>query len=113
MKNYLYYFEFFTGEFESYFYRQVKAADMKNAIIQIVAYFINISTEDAEKYIIDRLKNTLDFIDVETDKNNLEKVNWTEEMFWEKIDTRFMNENEYVGYSLIWIKEISFDLELV
>ncbi|HEX8195548.1 MAG TPA: hypothetical protein VF571_04995 [Pyrinomonadaceae bacterium] len=94
MKNYLYHFEFFSGFYESYFYQQVKAKNEKDAIIQIVGYFKNITEEDVEKFLNKELQNK-----------------WTTKTFWDKIDLRFSNDSE--GYTLIWIKEIDFDLNNV
>jgi len=94
MKNYLYHFEFFSGLYESYFYQQVKAKNEKDAIIQIVGYFKNITEVDAENFLNKELQNK-----------------WTTKTFWDKIDLRFSNDSE--GYTLIWIKEIDFDLNNV
>lgn len=91
MKNYLYHFEFFSGFYESYFYQQIKAVDDKNAIIQILSFFKNITEEDVEKFLRKELGR-----------------NWTIEKFWAEMDTRFFNGEE--GYTLNWIKEIDFDL---
>ncbi|HEY0461907.1 MAG TPA: hypothetical protein VGC97_22430 [Pyrinomonadaceae bacterium] len=92
MKNYLYHFEFFSGFYESYFYRQVKAKDEKSAIIQIISFFKNITEEDVEALLIDELRKK-----------------WTVEKFWDGMDLRFSNDTE--GYTLSWIKEIDFDLD--
>lgn len=92
MKNYLYHFEFFSGFYESYFYRQVQAKDEKDAIIQIISYFRNITEEDAQEMLNEGIGE-----------------NWTIEKFWDEIDSRFFNGEE--GYTLSWIKEIDFDLD--
>ncbi len=94
MKNYLYYFEFFSGFYESYFYQQIAANDEKSAIIQIVSAFNDITEEDAEKLLTDELGE-----------------NWTTEKFWNEMDLRFNNGSE--GYTLAWIKEIDFNLNEV
>ena len=94
MKNYLYHFEFFSGFYESYFYQQVKAKNERDAIVQIVGYFKNITEEDTQKLLDGELKR-----------------NWTVENFWNDMDLRFFNGEE--GYSLAWIKEIDFDLNNV
>lgn len=94
MKNYLYYFEFFSGYYESYFYRDLKAIDEKDALTKIVSFFLNIEREDAIKHL-----------DLELG------ANWSTKDFWEKTDSRF--DNDYEMYNLIWIKEINFDLRQV
>lgn len=94
MKNYLYHFEFFSGFYESYFYQQVKAKDEKSAIIQIISFFKNITEEDAQTLLVEELEK-----------------DWTVERFWGEMDLRFNNGEE--GYTLTWIKEIDFDLDMV
>lgn len=92
MKNYLYHFEFFSGFYESYFYQQVRAKDEKDAIIQIISFFKNITEEDAEELLTDELGKK-----------------WTVKKFWDEMDLDFSNDTE--GYKLTWIKEIDFDLD--
>lgn len=94
MKNYLYYFEFFSGFYESYFYKQIQSKDEKSAIIEIVSFFLNSTEEDAEQLLIDDLGN-----------------DWTTEKFWNDMNLRFFNGEE--GYTLNWIKEIDFNLDSV
>jgi hypothetical protein len=94
MKNYLYYFEFFSGFYESYFYQQIEAKDERNAIIQVVSFFKNITEEDAQILLIEALEK-----------------DWTTEKFWNEMDLRFFNGEE--GYTLNWIKEIDFNLNTV
>ncbi len=94
MKNYLYHFEFFSDFYESYFYKQIKAENEKDAIIQIVSFFKIDDVCFAEKFLVEELND-----------------DWTVETFLEKADSRFFNGSE--GYSLIWIKEIDFDLNMV
>lgn len=94
MKNYLYYFEFFSGFYESYFYRDLQASSEKGAFIQIVSFFLNIQEKEAAEH----LENELG-------------ANWSTADFWEKTSSRFDNESE--AYTLIWIKEINFDLQQV
>lgn len=96
MKNYLYKFELVTGLYERMFFQQIDAKDDRDAVIQIVGYFKGLYSEE-----------TLKFLNGELGEN------WTVEKFWNDIDTRFFNEEETEGYSLIWIKEIDFDLEVV
>lgn len=92
MKNYVYYFEFFSGFFESYFYKEVHASDDKDAITQVVSYCMNIPEEDASKHLEIELGN-----------------NWTTSKFWEKGTTQFDNGSE--AYNLIWIKEVKMNLQ--
>lgn len=94
MKNYLYYFEFFSGFYESNFYKQIQAKDEKSAIIEIVSSFTNTTEEEAEALLIDELEN-----------------GWTTEKFWNNMDLRFFNGEE--GYTLNWIKEIDFNLDSI
>lgn len=94
MKNYLYHFEFFSGFYESYFYQQIQAKNEKDAIIQIICFFKNITEEDAQKLLREELGKK-----------------WTVEKFWKNMDSRFFNGEE--GYTLSWIKEIDFDLDKI
>lgn len=91
MKNYLFYFEFFSGFYESYFYQQISAKSERDAIIQILSFFKNATEDDVQQ-----------FLDEELEKN------WTVEKFWDEMDLRFFNGEE--GYTLAWIKEIDIDL---
>lgn len=92
MKNYLYHFEFFSGFYESYFYKQHRAKNEKEAIIEIVSYFNNSDLDETQNYL----------------NENLGK-NWTTEIFWSEMDMQFNDDVE--GYTLHWIKEIDFDLD--
>jgi hypothetical protein len=94
MKNYLYHFEFSSGFYEAYFYRQIQAEDEKDAIIQIVSFFESTAEEDTE-----------------TSLNNELGKNWTIEKFWNEMDLHFFNGVE--GYALSSIKEIDFDLNKI
>lgn len=94
MKSYVYYFEFFSGFFESYFYQEIRADDDKDAITQVVSRCMNVPEEDA-----------LDHLDSELGRN------WTTNQFWEKANTQFDNGSE--AYSLIWIKELNLNLQNV
>lgn len=94
MKNYVYYFEFFSGFFESYFYKDVLANDEKDAITQVVSFCLNVGEEDAVGHLKDELGK-----------------NWSTTDFWEKANKQFNNGSE--AYSLIWIKEFDFDLQRV
>ncbi len=89
MKNFLYKFEFFSGFYESYFYRNIKAKTEKDAIIQIVSFFKEIEENKAIEFL----------------ENDLGKF-WRVKKFWKKLDMRFNNADETVGYSLIWLKEL-------
>lgn len=96
MKNYLYYFKFFSGEYSQQFFQQINAESERDAIIEIVSFF----KEKDE----DEIKN---YLDEELGKQ------WSIEDFWNKIDTRFHPDDYYVGYTLIDVKEINFDLRTV
>jgi len=78
MKNFLYKFEFTSGFYENYFYQQVQANDEKSAIIEVVSYFKNIETKDAEIFIQECLWSG----DEEYDENDNEigirrNLNWS------------------------------------
>lgn len=92
MKSYLYYFEFFSGFFESYFYKEVHADNDHDAITQVISYCLNISEEAAAERLENELGKT-----------------WTPSNFWEKASTQFDNGSE--GYNLIWIKELDLNLQ--
>lgn len=92
LKNYLYRFEFFSGFYESYFYRQERAESEKQAIIQIVGFFMNLDEAETTNYLNEELGK-----------------NWTIKKFWDKKDLRFFNGSE--GYSLHWIKKVDFNLQ--
>ncbi|MBP9886619.1 MAG: hypothetical protein KBF93_10010 [Leptospiraceae bacterium] len=94
MKNYLYKFEFISGEYENYFFQQVKAKNEKEAIIEIVSRFRNTSIHKANRYIGRSLG-----------------LNWTIERFWNDMDKKILSEDEMEGYNLLSVKEIDFDLE--
>lgn len=94
MKNYLYHFEFFSGFYESYFYKQHRANNEKEAIIEIVSYFNNVDTDETKQHISEELGE-----------------NWTAETFWDEMDMKFNDGSE--GYTLLWIKEIDFDLDQI
>ena len=93
MKNYLYYFEFFCGEYESYFFQQVRAENERDAIIEVVSFFINCEKKKAENYLKENLGGR-----------------WSVKKFWEKMDLRFHNEDWFAAYTLISLQEIDFDL---
>ncbi|MBM2815973.1 MAG: hypothetical protein HW421_2735 [Ignavibacteria bacterium] len=101
MKNYLYKFEFFSGFYEHIFYRQVHAIDKKDAIVQVVAYFLDKDLDETDKYIAKYI----------TEKKDIENIihEWTVEEFWELMDMKF--NDGYQGYDLIFLKEINFDLD--
>ncbi len=96
MKNYLYKFEFISGEYENYFYQQVNAENEKEAIIEIVSRFRNTSIHKANRYIGKSLG-----------------LNWTTEKFWSEMDKKIFSVDEMEGYDLLSLKEIDFDLERV
>ena len=76
MKHYLSYFEFVSGLFESYFYKDVRADDVKDAITQLVSFFLDIAEEQAADHLHDKLG-----------------TKWSTEDFWAKIDTNFFNDS--------------------
>ncbi len=94
MKNYLYHFEFFSGFYESYFYQQIHAVDERDAVIKIVSIFNDATEEDTKRYLDEKLGD-----------------DWTVEKFWDEMDLKFSSDSE--DYTLIWIKEIDFDLNSV
>lgn len=96
MKNYLYKFEFISGEYENYFFQQVKAENEKEAIIEIISFFRNTSNHKANRYIGRSLG-----------------LNWTLENFWSEMDKKIFSEDEMEGYHLLSVKEIDFDLDRV
>jgi len=51
MKNFLYKFELISGLYENYFYKQIKAVDEKDAIIQIVAEFKDLDLDSTKDYL--------------------------------------------------------------
>lgn len=96
MKNYLYKFEFISGEYENYFYQQVKAKNERDAIIEIISFFRNTSIHKANRYIGRSLG-----------------LNWTAEKFWIETDKKIFSTDGMEGYNLITVKEINFDLDRV
>ena len=103
MKNFLYKFEFFSGFYEAIFFNQVSAEDEKDAIIQIVAFFNDMSIEETNTYLSEIIseKKGIDGID----------KNWTKQDFYKHVEQKFNNDME--GYDLMWIKEIDFDLNRI
>lgn len=96
MKNYLYKFEFISGEYENCFYQQVEAKNEKDAITEIVSFFRNTSIHKANRYIGRSLG-----------------LNWTIEKFWSEMDKKIFSTDEMEGYKLLSVKEIDFDLDRV
>lgn len=94
LKKFLYYFEFISGFYESYFYQQVKALNEKEAIIKIVSFFMNYDENKTLGFLTESLG-----------------IHWTVNKFWDKMDLDFDNGME--KYKLIWIKIIKFDLDLI
>jgi CRISPR/Cas system-associated endonuclease Cas3-HD len=104
MKNFIYKFEFFSGLFESCFYKQIKTDNKKEAIIHIVAFFQNMTYQVAENDI------ALKIMENKGEKNR-DLNNWTVKDFYKYVDWNFNNFTE--GYKLIWINEIDFDLNSI
>ncbi len=96
MKNYLYYFNFFSGEYSYPFYQQIKADSERSAIVQIVSLFTKRDEEATKIWLNEELGR-----------------NWSIKKFWDEIDLRFHNKDSYIGYTLNWIKETDFDLQKV
>jgi hypothetical protein len=94
MKNYVYYFEFSSGFYESHFYREVTAKDERDAILQVVSYFLNSDESSADQYITGAIG-----------------PGWSVSRFWNSIDRWFFNGTE--GYSLVWIKEADLELSRI
>lgn len=92
MKKYLAYFEFVSGDFESYFYKDILADDDRDAIIQVVGYCLNLGDEDTNEYLIDAIGE-----------------NWSIDDFWQKANW-FDNGSE--AYYLIWIEEFDINQHL-
>ncbi len=92
MKNYLYHFEFFSGFYEQYFYKQHRANNEKEVIIEILSYFNNVDLDETQNYLNEELGE-----------------DWTAKTFWSEMDMKFNQDVE--GYTLLWIKEIDFDLD--
>ncbi len=96
MKNYIYKIEQFSGFYESYFYKQVKAKSEKDAIVQVVSFCNDIDEEGANNYLDKTLGKR-----------------WSVTNFWKEHDLKFQNNDETVGYNLIWIKKSPFDLDAI
>ncbi len=96
MKNYLYKFAFRSGEYENYFYQQVKAKNEKEAIVEIVSYFHDSTNHKANRFIGRRCG-----------------FNWTPENFWEKVEMKFFSNRDMEAFELKFVKEVNFDLESV
>ncbi|TAE18792.1 MAG: hypothetical protein EAZ95_03470 [Bacteroidetes bacterium] len=91
MNNYLYFFEFRSGLFESCFYQQLRAKSEREAILDIVSSFLHQTEADTAKLLHKALG-----------------LHWTVEQFWKKMDTCFSN--GYEAFDLKWVKKIDFDL---
>jgi hypothetical protein len=96
MKNYLYKIRIQTSFFETFCYKQVRAPNEQAAIQEIVVTLRQSDDADSDPFLTENLG-----------------IHWTVQDFWEKMDTRFLNEAESVMQELIWVKEIQFDLETI
>jgi hypothetical protein len=96
MKNYLYKIRIHTSFFETFCYKQVRAANEQAAIQEIVVTLRQPYDEDAERFLTEKLGADCSVND-----------------FWETMDTRFSTEDDSVIQELIWVKEIQFDLETI
>lgn len=96
MKNYLYKISIHTNHFETFCYKQVRAANDKAAIQEIVVTLRQLYGDNTERFLNEKLGN-----------------NWSVNDFWETTDTRFSTEDDSVIQELMWVKEIQFDLETI
>jgi hypothetical protein len=96
MKNYLYKIKIHTGFFETFCYKQVRAANEKAAIQEIVVTLRPLYDDNTELFF----------------DENLGK-DWSIPDFWEIMNTRFASEDGCVIQELMWVKEIPFDLETI
>jgi len=95
-KNYLYKFKFVSGDYENYFYKQLKAENIIQALIEIYAQFMNIETDNAKKYLNDKLGDS-----------------WTENDFWAKIEMPIFSFDDMEAYRLDDVREIKYDLDRI
>jgi hypothetical protein len=84
----------FSGLYESNCYKQLSAKSEKQAIIQIVSFFMDSDPEQANAYLTGTLGNR-----------------WIVNNFWKKHHLKFANSDDTVTYTLIWIKQVAFDLD--
>jgi hypothetical protein len=96
MKNYLYKIKINTVFFETFCYKQVRAANEKAAIQEIVVTLRQPYDNDTAHFLNEKLD-----------------LHWSINDFWETMDTRFSIEGDSVIQELIWVKEIQFDLETI
>ncbi|TAF64406.1 MAG: hypothetical protein EAZ55_11245 [Cytophagales bacterium] len=94
MKNYVYKFDFFSGFYKDTLYKQIKAKDEKQAILQIVSFFNNCDEKNTSQYLNKELGS-----------------NWTPEKFWSDMDLKFASDEGTEAYTLIWVQETEFDLD--
>ncbi|HMV78838.1 MAG TPA: hypothetical protein PL048_18475 [Leptospiraceae bacterium] len=94
IKNYLCKFNFNSRFFETHFYRQIRAMDEKEALIDIVSFFLNAP-----------VLNAIQFLD-----KNL-GFGWTPENFWNEMELTFHSDDESESYRLLYVKELGFDLD--
>jgi hypothetical protein len=106
MKNYLYKFELLSGFYENIFYKEIKATDEKDAIIQILAGFKDWDIDSTKEYLDNYFKELL----TEDERNDTVKNNWSLVDFWEKFDRKIFSENCHEAYLLMDVKEIDFEL---
>ncbi|GEM_PF-2367538 len=109
MKNFLYKFEFISSTYENIFFKQINAKDEKDAIIQIVAEFKNVTFDEAKKY----LDNDLCVgSNVENAENSITSE-WMAADFWGKMDRKFFSQDLQEAYFLYDVRNINFDLNLL
>ena len=95
MKNFLYKFEYSSGFKKHIGYNQIKAENEKEAILNIVAKFIDISYAEVGELLTDLLG-----------------IDWLVDNFWNLMDTKFISKDGVDEFDLLFIKEVNFDLEV-
>jgi len=96
MKNYLYKFKFVSGDYENYFYKQLKASNIIEALNQIYAEFKNMDIDNAINNLNDELGDL-----------------WTEKDFWDQIEMPIFSWDDMEAYRLDDVKEIEYDLDRI
>ena len=96
MKNYLYKFKFGSGDYENYFYKQLHAENIKDALNIIIAEFKNMDIDSACEYLKDELGDL-----------------WTENDFWEKMEMPIFSYDDMEAYRLDDVREIQYDLDRI
>lgn len=95
--NFICKFEYRSGLSEHVFCKQFHADSAKYAIIEVVAYFLDVEPKAAELYISEKLQNK----------------DWQERDFFENCNETFYNRDKTEAYRLYWLKEVPFDLDKI